>query len=234
MTMKLTWFGHSAFRIEYANAVVMLDPFLANPTFKGDAKAAYRGATHIVLTHGHADHIGSTVEISKATGATVVANPEVCDFLGEQGVAKLEPINHGGELHFGDLSVAYVPAWHSSSDDGANGDGRYLGNPGGVVLGGKTEKSLYAAGDTGIFGDMRLIHDIYTPKIGIIPVGDRFTMGGRLAAIACRRFFDFETVIPCHYATFGLLEATPDKFIEEMKGAAAKVLVPERGAAVEL
>ena len=232
--MKLTWFGHSAFRVEYGGAVVMLDPFLANPTFKGDIAAAYAGATHVVLTHGHSDHIGSTVEIARATGAVVVANPEICTFLGEKGVDRFEPINHGGELHFGDLSVAYVPAWHSSSDDGEGGSGRYLGNPGGIVLGAPTEKTLYHAGDTGIFDGMRLIHDIYAPKIGIVPIGDRFTMGGRLAGIACRRFYDFETVIPCHYATFGLLDQTADRFSEEMKGATAKVLVPERGVAVEL
>ena len=89
-------------------------------------------------------------------------------------------------------------------------------------------------GDTGIFSDMALINEIYRPKIGIVPIGDRFTMGGRLAAMACKRFFDFQTVIPCHYGTFGLLDATPDKFIEEMKGASAKVLVPERGVPVEL
>jgi L-ascorbate metabolism protein UlaG (beta-lactamase superfamily) len=232
--MKLTWFGHSAFRIEYAGAVVMLDPFLANPTFAGDIPAAYAGTTHVVLSHGHADHIGSTVEIAEATGAVIVATPEICDFLAEKGLTRFEPINHGGELHFGDLSVAYVPAWHSSSHDASDGDGRYLGNPGGIILGGRTEKTLYYAGDTGIFEGMRLIHDIYAPKIGIVPIGDRFTMGGRLAGIACRRFFDFETVIPCHYATYGLLEPTAEKFSEEMKGGTAKVLVPERGVAVEL
>ena len=232
--MKLTWFGHSAFRIDYAGAVIMIDPFLANPTFKGDAKAAYKGAIHVILSHGHADHIGSTVEICAATGATLVANPEVCDFLGAKAVAKAEPMNHGGELHLGAFTVAYVPAWHSSSNDAADGDGRYLGNPGGIVLSAATEKSLYYAGDTGIFDGMKLIGEIYRPRIGIVPIGDRFTMGGRLAALACRRFFDFETATPCHYATFGLLDPSPDKFIAEMKGAKTKVLVPERGMAVEM
>jgi L-ascorbate metabolism protein UlaG (beta-lactamase superfamily) len=232
--MRITWFGHSAFRVEFAGAVVLLDPFLENPTFKGDRKAAYAGATHVVLSHGHNDHIGSTVEICRETGATLVANPEVCDFLAGRGVDESEPINHGGELRFGDLTVAYVPAWHSSSNDAADGDGRYLGNPGGIVLAGPSEKTLYFAGDTGIFEGMGLIRDLYQPNIGIVPIGDRFTMGGRLAAVACRRFFDFETVIPCHFATFGLLEATADRFVQEMEGAAARVLVPERGVAVEL
>jgi len=230
--MKLTWFGHSAFRVEYGGAVIMLDPFLANPTFKGDHKAAYKGATHVILSHGHGDHIGSTVEICKATGATLVANPEICDHLNGMGVDKVEAFNHGGEIHLGGFAVAFVPAWHSSSGE-ADG-GKYLGNPGGIVLMAKREKTLHYMGDTGIFDGMKLTGELYEPRIGIVPIGDRFTMGARLAAIACKRFFDFETVIPCHYGTFGLLDATPDKFIAEMKGAKAKVLAPERGVAVEL
>jgi L-ascorbate metabolism protein UlaG (beta-lactamase superfamily) len=214
--MKLTWFGHSAFRIDYAGAAIMLDPFLANPTFKGDVKAAYKGATHVVLTHGHGDHIGSTVEICKATGALLVSNPEVCGYLGKHSVANASPINHGGELHLGAFSVAY------------------LGNPGGFVFMAKGEKTLLAMGDTGIFDGMKLIGEIYEPKIGLVPIGDRFTMGARIASIACKRFFTFETVVPCHYGTFPLLDATPDKFIAEMQGAKARVLVPERGTTVTL
>ena len=232
--MKLTWFGHSAFRVDYAGAVVMIDPFIRNPTFKGDARAAWAGATHVVLSHGHNDHIGSTIEICKETGALLVANPEVCDFLQAKGVENATPINHGGELAFDGFSVAYVPAWHSSSDDAPGGTGRYLGNPGGIVLMAKGEKTLLHMGDTGIFSDMALIGEIYSPKIGIVPIGDRFTMGARLAAMACKRFFDFETAIPCHYGTFGLLDPNADKFIAEMAGAKTKVLVPARGKAVEM
>ncbi|MEJ0097385.1 MAG: metal-dependent hydrolase [Bauldia sp.] len=228
--MKLTWFGHSAFRIEYAGAVILLDPFIANPTFKGDVKAAYKGATHVVLTHGHGDHVGSTVEICKETGALLIGNPEVCGYLGGQGVSNASPFNHGGELHLGAFSVAYVPAWHSSSAD----DGTYLGNPGGVVFMAKNEKTVLAMGDTGIFEGMKLIGEIYQPHVGLVPIGDRFTMGARLAAMACKRFFDFETVVPCHYGTFGLLDPNADKFIAEMSGARAKVLVPERGVAAAL
>lgn len=228
--MKITWFGHSAFRIAYKDAVVLIDPFLANPTFKGDQAAAYQGSTHVIVTHGHNDHTGSALEICKATGATLVSNPEICDFLQKKGVAKAEPINHGGELHFGAFSVAWVPAWHSSADN----DGTYLGNPAGAVLMAPGEKTVLHMGDTGIFSDMELIGELYEPQIGIVPVGDRFTMGGRIAAIACKRFFDFETAIPCHYGTFGLLDQTPDKFVEGMKGTATRVLVMERGVAEEL
>jgi L-ascorbate metabolism protein UlaG (beta-lactamase superfamily) len=231
--MKLTWFGHSAFRVEVKNAVIMIDPFLANPTFKGDHKAAYAGATHVVLTHGHDDHTGSTVEICKAPGATLVANFEICLHLARHGVEKYSPSNTGGTIDLGPFSVSFVPALHSS---GTVVDGRsiYLGNPLGVVIAAPGEKTLLHMGDTDIFLDMALIEEIYQPKIGIVPIGDRFTMGARTAAMACKRFFHFETVVPCHYGTFGLLDQTADKFIGEMKGSATKVLVPERERAVTL
>src|SRR5690349_6558800 len=230
--MKLTWFGHSAFRIEIPGAVVMIDPFIANPTYTGNHRAAYAGATHVVLTHGHEDHIGSTVEICKSTGATLIANFEICNYLAGQGVEDFSPGNHGGSVDYRSFRLAFVPAWHSSS---AIVDSKpvYLGNPAGVVLSAKGEKTLLHMGDTDIFSDMALINEIYQPKIGIVPIGDRFTMGAKIAAMACKRFYDFETVIPAHYATFGLLDQSADGFIAEMKGAKTKVLVPERGTPVE-
>jgi L-ascorbate metabolism protein UlaG (beta-lactamase superfamily) len=110
----------------------------------------------------------------------------------------------------------------------------YLGNPAGVVLRAANEKTLLHMGDTDIFSDMALINEIYEPKIGIVPIGDRFTMGAPIAAMACNRFYDFETVIPAHYATFPLLDQTADKFVEAMRGSKTRVLVPERGRAVDL
>jgi L-ascorbate metabolism protein UlaG (beta-lactamase superfamily) len=231
--MKITWFGHSAFRVDIADAAIMIDPFLANGTYHGDIKAAYSGATHVVLTHGHDDHTGSTVEICRATGATLIANFEVCNFLAAKGVGIFSPGNHGGSVDYGPFSVAFVAAWHSSSTI-VDGTPVYLGNPAGVVIRAANEKTLLHMGDTDIFSDMALINEIYQPRIGIVPIGDRFTMGARLAAMACNRYYDFETVIPCHYATFPIIDQTADKFVEEMKGSKTRVLVPERGTPVEL
>jgi L-ascorbate metabolism protein UlaG (beta-lactamase superfamily) len=230
--MKITWFGHSAFRVDVEGAAIMIDPFIGNPTFTGDQKEAYQGATHVVLTHGHDDHIGSTVEICKATGATLVANFEICNFLGAKGVENFSPGNHGGKIDFGSFSVAFVAAWHSSSTI-VDGKPVYLGNPAGVVIQAANEKTLLHMGDTDIFADMALINEVYRPNIGIVPIGDRFTMGAKLAAMACKRFFDFEMVIPCHYGTFPIIDQTADEFIAEMEGAKATVLVPERGRAVD-
>ena len=231
--MQITWFGHSAFRIDIDGAAMLIDPFLDNPTFKGDKAAAARGATHVVLTHGHDDHVGSAVEICRETGALLVANPEVCDWLTGKGVARAEPFNHGGEIDLGAFRAACVPAWHSSSST-VDGVPVYLGNPGGVVISAPGEKTLLHMGDTGIFEGMRLTAELFAPKIGIVPIGDRFTMGPKLAALACRRFFHFETVIPCHYGTFGLLHGQVEHFVAAMADARAAVLVPERDVPVTL
>ncbi len=230
--MRITWFGHSAYRVETGSSVVMIDPFLSgNPTWEGSVEDAANGATHVVLTHGHDDHIGDTLDICKTTGATLVGVAELATYLAKKGVENVSPGNHGGRIHFDDFTVAFVQAWHSSSSRMGD-DPVYLGNPAGVVIIPKSGKTLYHMGDTDIFSDMALINEIYEPKIGIVPIGDRFTMGAELAAMACRKFFEFETVIPCHFGTFPIIDQTPDKFIAEMKGH--NVVVPERGVAVDL
>lgn len=233
--MKITWFGHSAFRIETGAAVIMMDPFLSgNPTFKGDARQAAKGATHVLLTHGHDDHVGDAVAICGDNGATLVANFELAMFLAAKGVEKVSPGNHGGNIDCGDFCVAIVPAWHSSSTI-IDGKPIYLGNPAGLVVQpkGEADKIVYHMGDTDIHPDMGLTHENYRPTIGLVPIGDRFTMGARLAAAACRKYFKFQTVVPCHYGTFPIIDQTADKFLAEMKGV-AEVLVPERGQAFEL
>jgi L-ascorbate metabolism protein UlaG (beta-lactamase superfamily) len=231
--MKITWFGHSAFRVDIAGASIMIDPFLENGTYKGDLKAAYRGATHVALTHGHDDHLGSTLEICKATGALLIGNWEICNYYAGKGVENYSPGNHGGTIDFGAFTLSFVAARHSSSSIVDNMP-IYLGNPAGIILNAPKEKTFFHMGDTDIFSDMALINELHQPKIGIVPIGDRFTMGAKLAALACNRFYAFETVIPAHYATFPLIDATADRFVAEMKGSKTKVLVPERGVAVEL
>lgn len=235
--MKVTWYGHSAFRIEAAGANILIDPFLSgNPSWDGGWEGPAEGVTHVLLTHGHADHLGDSLAILKKTGAMLVANFEVCMYLVGQGVGqdKINPGNHGGTVDCGGFTTTFVQARHSSSfplDDGTN---VYLGNPAGLVLHFPQEKTLYYMGDTDIFGDMALIEELHHPAIGIVPIGDRFTMGGAVAALACRRYFNFETVVPCHYASFPIIDQSAEKFVAGMKGSRTSVLVPERGKAVEL
>jgi L-ascorbate metabolism protein UlaG (beta-lactamase superfamily) len=233
--MRITWFGHSAFRLEFAGNVVLIDPFLSNnPSFKGDVVAATHGATHILLTHGHGDHVGDTVGIAERTGAKVVADADLCAWLGGKGVQKRDPMNSGGTVDQGNFSVTLVQAFHSS---GAfeNGNGQYLGDPHGVIVQVPDGHTVYHMGDTAIFGDMELINELYEPTIGFVPIGDRFTMGGRIAAYACREFFDFDVVVPCHYGSFPIIDQTAERFLEGMDGLdSTKVLVPEVGVPFEV
>jgi L-ascorbate metabolism protein UlaG (beta-lactamase superfamily) len=233
--MRVIWFGHSAFRVEFGAARILIDPFLSgNPTFNGDAKQAAAEATHVLVTHGHNDHVGDAVTICKDNNAEAVGSAEVCDWLEAAGVEKVNPGNHGGMVDCGGFTVSFVNALHSSSYHRGGDKIFYLGNPLGLVIQAKGEPTLYHMGDTGIFGDMALVNEIYSPDVGIVPIGDRYTMGARLAALACKRFFKFSKIIPCHYGTFPVLDQTADKFLNEMGNDRGKVVVPERGVAFEL
>lgn len=232
--MKLTWYGQSAFRVDLKNTSLLIDPFFTgNPAFEGDVEEISKGIEYIVLTHGHGDHVGDTVEIAKRTGATVLANFDLAQWLGSKGVENLDPANTGGTLYHDGFSVSYTNAHHSSAMMEENGVSQCLGNANGIVLQAEGEKTLYHAGDTDIFGDMALINEIYRPRIGIVPIGDRFTMNPETAALACRKFFDFDTVIPCHYASFPILVQEPDRFIKAMEGV-APVTVPQKNMAFEV
>lgn len=235
--MKLTWYGHSAFRIEVGDAAILIDPFLTgNPSWGKGWEEVAEGVTHVLLTHGHGDHIGDSADILKKTGAMLVANPEICRFLVSQGVDqnRINQGNSGGTVDCGGFTVTFTQALHSSSFPGEGGENIYLGNPHGLVLHFPNGESAYHMGDTDIFSDMALINELHQPSIGIVPVGDRFTMGGAVAALACQRYFKFDKVIPCHYATFPLVEATADKFVEGMKGSATEVVVAEVGKPFEV
>jgi L-ascorbate metabolism protein UlaG (beta-lactamase superfamily) len=231
--MKITWLGHSAFRIDLRESHILIDPFLTgNPKFTGSVDEVSQGVTHIVLTHGHDDHIGDAPEIAKKTGAQVVSNFEVCMHVQGRGVENINPGNTGGVIPCGEFSVALTPAVHSASTM-IDGEPVYLGNPNGVVLLPNDGPRVYHSGDTAIFSDMGLIREMYQPEIGLIPVGDRFTMDGKTAALAVNRFFDFRHVIPMHYGTFPIIDQTPDAFIAAMQGAKARVHVPQIGETIQ-
>ena len=232
--MNVTWLGHSAFRIEAAGKIILIDPFLTgNPSFTGSVDEVSKGVTHILVTHGHDDHIGDTAAIAAKTKAQVVANYEVCMYLNGKGADNINPGNTGGEVDCGGFTVAFTNALHSSAASGPNGP-VYLGNPNGLVLVAPGEPTLFHMGDTDLFSDMGLIHEFYKPKIGIVPVGDRFTMGGARAAYAVKKYFEFTDVFPCHFGTFPMLDKTADAFVSGLQGSGVTVRTPKAGESVSV
>ena len=232
--MKITWFGHSAFRLDFADKVVLIDPFFTgNPGFEGNPDQAAEGVTHILVTHGHGDHIGDTVAIAKKSGAKVVTNFELCMYLAKQGVETFDPMNTGGTTDQGGFTATLVRADHSAGL--VEMDVNFpLGSANGFIVKAPGEPTVYHMGDTDIFGDMGLIAEIHQPDVAMVPIGDRFTMGGAVAALAVQRFFKLKAAIPCHYGSFPIIEPNADKFVAAMDGKGTQVVVPHKTVGVRI
>jgi L-ascorbate metabolism protein UlaG (beta-lactamase superfamily) len=229
--MKLTWYGHSAFRAEIDGAVILIDPFFTgNPAFGGDVAAISQGVSHIVVTHGHGDHVGDTLAIAASTGATVITNYDLAMHLAANGLKNFQPMNTGGTVDLGPFSVTLVRADHSAGM-GEGGVNVPVGSANGAILKAKSEKTLWHMGDTDIFSDMALLSEIHGVEACICPIGDRFTMGGKVAALAMHRFVKPKVAIPCHYGTFPIIDANADAFVAGLKGSDVQALVPKKGGA---
>ncbi|NNF91435.1 MAG: metal-dependent hydrolase, partial [Boseongicola sp.] len=209
--MKITWLGHSGFRMEIGDQVLLIDPWLTgNPVFpEGKRADAIAGATHILLTHGHGDHTGDALALTRETGAPLVGIYDLMSHWEATEDVSVIGFNKGGTVDLGDVAVTMVAAVHSSSIGGDNGP-VYAGAEAGFIIRGEGHK-IYVSGDTDIMADMGWIGEYYAPDIGILCAGGHFTMDMKAAAWAAKKFFDFKVVIPCHYKTFPLLAQTADE-----------------------
>lgn len=223
--MKLTWLGHSGFRIEMAGQTVLIDPWLyGNPMFPEDSVAqAVSGATHLLLSHGHGDHAGNAERLARDHNLVLVGIYDLITHMTKSGALEGIGFNKGGAITLGDLTITMVNAVHSSSVETDHGP-MYAGGEAGFVLEG-AGRSLYFSGDTDVHSDMALIQELHTPDTGILCAGGHFTMNMQRAAFAARKFFQFKTVLPCHYRTFPLLEQSADDLKQGLPGVT--VLAPE-------
>ena len=229
--MRITWLGHSGFRIEIADAVLLVDPWLGHPLFDaGRRDEALRGATHILHSHGPFDHAGEVVDIARGLGIPVVGIFDLMQFWSDRHGIETIGFNRGGTVTLGDVRVTMVAATHSSSWAGSEGP-VYAGSESGFMIAGEG-RTIYFSGDTDVMADMGVFEELHHPQIGILCAGGHFTMDMERAAFAARRFFNFETVIPCHYRTFPLLAQSADKLVAGLPGV--RVLTPEVMETVEL
>jgi len=222
-TFTFTWLGHATFLFcTPGGKRILVDPWVAtNPACPESARKI--GALDLMLvTHGHGDHAADAVSIGRATGARIVAPYELSVWLQSKGLQNVTGMNPGGTLDALGLSITMVPAIHSSSIE-EGGRTRYMGLATGYVIRFEDGLTIYFAGDTSIFGDMRLIGEMYRPAIAFLPIGDVYTMGPEQAAKACE-LLNVKQVVPMHYGTFPALTGTPARLRDLVEPRGVQVL----------
>lgn len=226
--MNFTYYGHSCFAVEINGKKLLFDPFISPNELAKDIKVADIDADYILVSHGHGDHIADCVAIAQGTGAKVISNFEVCNWLAKEGVKNYHPMNTGGRWDFGDFAVKCVVAQHSSClPDGSNG-----GNPMGFIIFSK-EGNFYYAGDTALTMDMQLIPKWVKLNFAVLPIGDNFTMDYNDALIAAK-MIECKEVIGVHYDTFGFIKIDHKKAKQTFADAGCNLHLVEIGKTIAI
>lgn len=226
--MKITYFGHSCFEISGTDTRVLFDPFIRHNPAAAHIDVSSLKPTHIVLSHGHGDHVADAAEIANQSGAMLIANFEVATWFGNQGVKNTLGMNTGGKFTAGNLSVSLTTALHSSSMP----DGSYGGSPNGVIIT-VDGQTAYFAGDTDVFSDMKLISDSCKPAFAFLPVGDLFTMGIDRAAMAAE-IMGMKKVIGMHFDTFPPIAIDHAAAKEHFANKGIELILMKIGETIEL
>jgi L-ascorbate metabolism protein UlaG (beta-lactamase superfamily) len=233
--LSIHWLGHATVHLTTPGGTeILIDPFLEhNPKFPKDYKLPEK-LDLLLLSHGHGDHTADAVPVAKKHGPQVVAIFELAGWVGSKGVEEenIVGMNLGGSYKYKDVTVNLVEAHHSSSIQ-EDGKTVYAGEPAGFVLEIEDAPVLYHAGDTSLFSGMQLIRELYAPEIGLLPIGDHYTMGPKAAALAAK-YLGVKTILPIHYGTFPQLTGTPTQLEQHLKGTGAKVLTPKPGETVRI